>query len=225
MRTAGYRLVAAADVVLAALPGRTSARLRRISKPMLMPTLAAAVLQDERSGAGQRSAVLAGIGLAGVGDVALLGSRDPAFITGLGAFLGAHVSYAIGFARDGGLAGLRRSPVRGLPALVVVGVGAAALLPRAGALRLPVAGYTAVIGTMAALAGGTGRRDAAVGAALFCASDLLLGWCRFRGSPGSGRLADAAVMAGYAAGQEAIARSLATRGSQPAGSPGVGGGT
>lgn len=104
-------------------------------------------------------------------------------------------------------------------------MGAAALLPRAGSLRLPVAVYTAVIGAMAALAGGTGRRDAAIGAALFCASDLLLGWSRFHGAPGPGRLADAVVMASYAAGQETIARSLTTPRSRPAAWPGVGGGT
>lgn len=225
LRRTGYRLSAATDVLLAALPGQTPARLRRITKPLLMPTLAAAVLLDQRPAAGQRSAALTGIGLSGIGDVSLLGSGDSAFITGLGAFLGAHLSYAVGFARDGGLAGLRRAPVRAFPALVVVGFGAVALLPRAGALRIPVAGYTAVIGAMAALAAGTGRRDAAVGAALFCASDLLLGWCRFRGAPGPGRLADAVVMATYAAGQEAIARSLTTHRPRSGGRAGVGGST
>lgn len=102
MRNAGYRLVAAADVVFSALPGRSFTRLRRLSKPALMPTLAAAVLLDQRSASGQRSATLVGIGLSGVGDVALLGSRDPAFIAGLGSFLGAHLAYAIGFAGTAG---------------------------------------------------------------------------------------------------------------------------
>ncbi len=154
-----------------------------------------------------------------IGDLALLDDSDPAFIVGLGVFLAGHACYATAFAKTGGLAGLKRRPSAAIPAAALMAVGASAILPRAGALKIPVAGYIGVISTMAALAAGTGRRDAVVGAGLFALSDLLLGLAKFRESPVSPGFTDAAVMALYTAGQAYIMRALT--GSRP----GVGAGT
>src|SRR5690348_5508851 len=81
--TAAFLAVAVADVALAAGVKPGWAKLRRVTKPLLMPTL---MVGRERLT--QRALVLGG-----AGDVALLGTGDAAFTTGLGAFLAGHVAW------------------------------------------------------------------------------------------------------------------------------------
>lgn len=174
-----------------------------------MPALGFSALR-RGPGARRRSAgtAVAGLTLSWCGDVALLRTDENAFVVGLGAFLGGHVAYGAGFRAAGGVDGLRKNPLLGVPALAVAGAGAGALLPVAGSLRAPVAGYIGVITAMTALAIGTRRPTAIAGAALFCASDLLLGLSRFRTLPVPKPVVDAVVMATYCAAQELIVRSL-----------------
>lgn len=168
-------------------------------------------------GPGYRRAVLAGMGLSCVGDIALMLPVD-AFVPGLVAFLLAHVCYIVAF-RAGFRAG------RGLGvAVVALGAFAAtnvtALWPHLPAdMRAPVLAYVVVLALMAILAlarfwakpslPGVSRRSAgwaAGGALLFVASDSLLAWDRFAdGLP----MASLLVLGTYYAAQYGIARSVA----------------
>jgi uncharacterized membrane protein YhhN len=163
-----------------------------------------------------RRAVLAGMLLSCVGDIALMLPMD-AFVPGLVAFLLAHLCYIVAF-RDGLRAGW------GLLAAAVL-LGAFAVLNVMGLwphlpvpMRIPVLAYVVVLASMAvlALARAWARprqaapepcsaRWAATGAVLFVASDSLLAWDRFAGGL---PLASLLVLSTYYAAQYAIARSV-----------------
>jgi uncharacterized membrane protein YhhN len=163
-----------------------------------------------------RRAVLAGMLLSCVGDIALMLPMD-AFVPGLVAFLLAHLCYIVAF-RDGLRAG------RGLFAAAVL-LGAFAVLNVMGLwphlpapMRIPVLAYVVVLASMAVLAlarlwrstrpdpvEARSVRWAAAGALLFVASDSLLAWDRFAdGLP----LASLLVLSSYYAAQYAVARSV-----------------
>jgi uncharacterized membrane protein YhhN len=165
---------------------------------------------------GYRRAVLAGMGLSCIGDIALMLPMD-AFVPGLVAFLLAHVCYIVAF-RAGIHAG------RGLGvAAVLLGAFAAgnliALWPHLPAdMRVPVLAYVVVLAVMAILAlarhwrapapQGIDRRGtawAAGGAVLFVASDCLLAWDRFGGGL---PMVSLLVLSTYYAAQYGIARSV-----------------
>ncbi|NMO14876.1 lysoplasmalogenase [Pyxidicoccus fallax] len=122
--------------------------------------------------------VFAGLVLSLVGDV-LMEVGPELFLPGLGAFLLAHVSYAVAYLTV--TRSLRLA--RALP-FAFFGVGASVFLwPGLGSMALPVTAYVVVICTMAwraaAMMGAEGlaRREqwaAFVGALLFAASDGLL---------------------------------------------------
>jgi uncharacterized membrane protein YhhN len=128
--------------------------------------------------------VTAGIALSVVGDVALLGPSNKAFIAGLAAFLLAHVAYVIAFV------GVAVWSPR-IPVVAVIMIVASTLLVRAiwkGAAGLEVAiiAYAAVITAMVVSAWATIGGPlplapvAAVGAVLFYISDATLALNRFR---------------------------------------------
>src|SRR3954452_4591814 len=91
-----YTAVAATDVVLAAGGKRRTAR--RLTKPALMPLLMAHVATSQDSD-GTKPLVLARLGLACAGDVALLGEGEGPFAAGLASFLAAHVCSLAAFAK------------------------------------------------------------------------------------------------------------------------------
>ncbi|MEJ7651659.1 MAG: lysoplasmalogenase [Nakamurella sp.] len=209
MRTTLFRVTAALDVAAAAVGTPTARRVRSLTKAALMPVLGFSALRRTPGARSRRAGTAAaGLALSWCGDVALLRDDETAFVVGLGAFLGGHLAYGAGFGAAGGVDGLRSNPLLAVPALAVAGAGAAALLPVAGSLRGPVAGYIGVITAMTALAIGTRRPTAIAGAALFCASDLLLGLSRFRMLPLPKSVVHAVVMTTYSAAQELIVRSL-----------------
>ncbi|NND85452.1 MAG: lysoplasmalogenase [Acidimicrobiia bacterium] len=127
--------------------------------------------------------ILVGLGLSWVGDAALLGRSDTAFLIGLVAFLLGHVAYVIAFASLPPDA----SPVAfGLAAvwLVAAGVISRWLLPVVdGSMRVPVGAYIAVITVMVVLSGGAGAAASDVripiGAVLFGISDIAVARDRF----------------------------------------------
>jgi len=163
-----------------------------------------------------RRAVLAGMLMSCVGDIALMLPMD-AFVPGLVAFLLAHLCYIAAF-RDGLRGG--RSLVA---ASVLLGAFAAlnvlGLWPHLPApMRIPVLAYVVVLASMAVLALARAwvrpqaaapepcsARWAAAGAVLFVASDSLLAWDRFAGGL---PLASLLVLSTYYAAQYAIARSV-----------------
>ncbi len=133
----------------------------------------------------ERPAVLLLIGLvlSFVGDVLLIPKgKKVTFLLGLGAFLCAHVAYAIAFVLHGVET---RGVLVGAGVLVLAGVPLSRWLFAHvhGAMRPPVAGYVVAITAMVALAIGAtaegARMTLAIGAALFYASDLCVARERF----------------------------------------------
>ncbi len=169
--TAAFVAVAAADVALAAgmKPGRD--KLRRLTKPLLMPTLM--VGRDRMT---QRA-----LAFGGAGDVALLGTGDAAFTAGLAAFLAGHIAWIQALRKRGGTGVVRRNPVLVLPyAAAAIGLNAY-LWPHTGRDRYPVIAYSTALAAMAVTALDTGRPITATGGALFLTTDTLLALEKFAG--------------------------------------------
>ena len=213
----GVILLAAVLAIVGAFLAGDGRWLHWLAKPATT-LLIAAIAWQARAPAQPfyRRAVLAGMLLSCVGDIALMLPMD-AFVPGLVAFLLAHVCYIVAF-RDGLRAG------RGL--LAAVGpLGAFAVLNVMGLwphlpapMRIPVLAYVVVLASMAVLALARAwvrpqaaapepcsARWAAAGAVLFVASDSLLAWDRFAGGL---PLASLLVLSTYYAAQYAIARSV-----------------
>lgn len=175
--------------------------LAGISKWLLMPTLALAVIASSPARRSTATALLlAAITLSWLGDITPLYASDWFFVLGLSFFLLAHIAYLVLFVR--GL-GYRRPRPIALVYLLWWLAFVALLGPWLGALLIPVAAYGAVLGAMAAFAT-RGSLPIAIGGALFLVSDTLLGSDRFL--PGfdlwqSGFL----IMITYLAGQGLIA--------------------
>lgn len=166
--------------------------------------------------AGYRRAVLAGMLLSCIGDIALMLPID-AFVPGLIAFLLAHLCYIAAF-RDGWRAG-RGLGLAALLLAVFAAINLGGLWPLLpSALRVPVVVYVAVLALMATLAlarawsrpqplpaEAHSARWAACGAVLFVISDSTLAWDRFGGGL---PMAALCVLATYYAAQYCIARSV-----------------
>lgn len=124
-------------------------------------------------------AILGGLLLSWAGDFFLIGESRTSFTVGLGAFLLAHLAYAVAFAING----VAPPPVA-LGAVVMALVGGVTLrwLLRAGLpgpMRAPVAAYLLAIGSMVALALGTRLFPVMAGAIAFAASDVFVARQRF----------------------------------------------
>jgi uncharacterized membrane protein YhhN len=150
------------------------------------------------------------------GDVALLGTSERAFLTGVGSFFGAHVAYVAAFVsvRDPApdLSVLRLPLGLWLTTAPVMGVAAGRQDP---ALRAPVAAYATILSAMfassrlldPALPRGA-RRAVRTGTALFVVSDFVLATQKFLLRKPRPAL-DSFVMATYTAGQGLIAAGVA----------------
>jgi uncharacterized membrane protein YhhN len=207
-----------------------SAALTILSAPLAMPLLAfvfkplttllviAHAWPRGRELPAVRRAVLAGLGLSLLGDVALLWPES-GFLAGLLSFLLAHLAYLFAFTRVQPLANWW--PAFGAYALLAGGI-LAALWPGVPApLRAPVAVYVVCLAAMAAQAlvlawRARGKADAgraallALGGALFVSSDALLATNRFAAAlPWSGLW----ILSTYWAAQWCIASWLAPAGS------------
>lgn len=186
-----YPALAAADALLAAT-GRD--RARRLTKPLLMPTLMA----------GKPRPVQRALALGGVGDVALLGQGSLAFSAGLGAFLAGHVAWLAAL-RPEAAGGLRRRPLLGVSYVAAWAGLNAFLWPRTGKDRLPVLVYSTALLATALAAADTGEPDVTAGGALFLASDALLALEKFADVQLPAH--EAVVMATYTSGQALLARA------------------
>lgn len=160
----------------------------------------------------RRAAILVGLTLSLAGDVALLWPQQ-GFLIGLVAFLLAHLAYLIAFSASVHLA------ERALPLAayaVVAGLILWQLWPGVPApLRLPVLIYVIALTSMAAQAAcwalaepGQWSRRAAIGGALFVASDAALALNKFS-TPFE--LAPLAILLSYWSAQALIALSLPSR--------------
>lgn len=213
--TTGYLVLAAADSYLAGRTGTAARRARRVTKPLLMPVLAASTelaVGESRTGLtrGVQAAQLFSWG----GDVALLGRGESSFLAGVGSFFAAHIAYIGGFGtvRDDragvNAPGAKAGAVAWAATAPVMAVAAGRKDPH---LRLPIAAYAAVLSTMFATSTmldrdlrTSARRRIAAGTSLFLLSDSLLGIQKFLRNAPSPAL-ETAVMATYTTGQWLIA--------------------
>jgi len=189
--------------------------LRVVAKPLLMPVLAGWVLVvATRPVARPVRRLLVGLGLAWLGDVALLCDADVAFLVGLLCFLGMQVAYLAAFPAVPGRGLVQLRPALALPYLVVWVAMNGWLHPGVDTLFVPVLVYSAVLLAMAVRAldvsAGLPRPFGAwvaVGGALFVVSDGLLAAAAFDAVAG-GAGWDSAVMTTYVAAQALIAAGL-----------------
>ncbi|MFB7373962.1 lysoplasmalogenase [Streptomyces sp. NPDC056222] len=135
----------------------------RITKPLLMPLLAAYAATR-----GAPKLLLTALLLGWCGDLFLLSDADWAFLVGMGSFAAGHVCYLVLFGR-------RRTSVPLGIAYTVALVGTVVLLwPDLPAeLRIPVAGYSLLLTAMAYRSSALGL-TAGAGGALFLLSDTLI---------------------------------------------------
>ncbi|MGW2277118.1 lysoplasmalogenase [Streptomyces sp. NPDC001770] len=157
---AGYLVVSAADLG-GLLAGADTVHL--LAKPLLMPLLAAyaAVRGGPRW-------LIAALLLGWGGDVALMVDHDTAFLLGMGSFAAGHLCYLRLFGR----APASRA-AGGAYAVVLAAVLVAMWGDLQAGMRLPMAGYSLLLATMAWRSGALGRY-AAAGGALFLLSDSLI---------------------------------------------------
>lgn len=211
-----YAVVAAADTVLAAFPSRR--RIRWLTKPLLMPTLAVKLADGDDDPAVRR--VLLALGLCWAGDLALLAPGRRAFLGGLGSFLAAHLAYVAAFRGLSSRGPLGTAAGRAAVGLGVVAAPTMALAARRTDPRLaaPVAAYGIVLAAMVAASAAVpverGRARILTGTSLFLLSDTLLGVQKFLLSDRS-PLLESAVMATYTAGQWRICDGVTGRGAGP----------
>jgi uncharacterized membrane protein YhhN len=212
----GYVGLAVVDSLLAGSPRPGARRIRRVTKPMLVPTLAAALLTDQDARRSPlRSTTLVAQAAGWGGDVALLGKGTGSFLAGAGSFALGHVAYIAGFRRNG----RSRAAVLAAPAPRAIGatwLASGPLLALAAsrtqkALGPAVLGYSAVLATMAATSTQLdpavpedARRATAAGGALFLISDTLLGLREFVLRSDTPAV-ESAVMATYTAAQLLLA--------------------
>jgi uncharacterized membrane protein YhhN len=216
---AGYTALAAADTILAGKTSKAARRARFVLKPLLMPTLSAAFSEVTRGRTDTLTrSTQAAQALSWGGDVALLGSGDKAFLTGVASFAGAHAAYITGFAsrRDRGPVlrhpGLKAAAGMWATTAPVMGIAAAR---KSRELGVPVAGYGTILAVMFATStlldpsiNANARRTLQTGTGLFLLSDSLLGAQEFLLRKHSPAL-ESAVMATYTAGQGLIAAGVA----------------
>jgi uncharacterized membrane protein YhhN len=187
----GYVAVGVLDAWLAGSPRTSAHRARWLTKPMLMPLLAAALLNRRGiKDSPTRHSTLLAEAAGWVGDVILLNDGTVAFAAGAGAFGVGHVAYIWGFRANRRI----ERPLTGAPSgRVAMGLAlCAGPLMAVGAARedpaLPpaVAAYVGLLSTMFACAGNLRadlpartRRLTSIGAAAFVVSDSLLATRQF----------------------------------------------
>jgi uncharacterized membrane protein YhhN len=178
-------------------------------KPLTTALILAAVLiAAPAAGPAYRLWVAGALALSLAGDVCLMYEGNLWFAAGLGSFLLAHLLFILAFL-DGVPLGL---PPAWTGLVVAYGLALCGwLLPRAGALKIPVALYCLVLLGMALAAalrwtvlGGPGPLLALYGALLFVASDSALAIRKFGGSY---RGAQALILSSYWLAIGLIARS------------------
>jgi uncharacterized membrane protein YhhN len=207
---ASATFVAAAVVHLATQFLDSSGLLADVSKALLMPSLALALMTAAPAPRGRLVArTLVALGFSFLGDVVpgfLTG--DPSFLVMVGFFLLAQLTYIATFwpMRREGVAGRRPRVLLGYAAVFVALV--AACRAGAGSLFVPVFVYGAALTTMAVLATGVSRL-AGVGGAVFMLSDSLIALGQFTDLdlPLHGFW----VMLTYVVGQALIAAGVAAR--------------
>ena len=214
-----YGALAAADTWLSGRPSTAAHRARFVTKPLLMPVLAASLATNERAtGSPLRTSTLIAQAGGWGGDVALLGGGTKPFLTGVGSFGVGHVAYVVGFLRRRDHAPVREdNSVRVIAGTWALTAPVMAFLAGRQKRELggPVLGYATLLAAMAAAASHldptvpvSARRLTAAGAALFMVSDSLLGFRQFALTDPPPAL-ETAVMTTYTAAQFLLSEGAA----------------
>lgn len=198
-----FAVAAVADWVA---EGTGRARVRYLTKPAALAALLGVALALDPASSTMRAWFVVALAFSLAGDVFLMLPSDR-FVAGLAAFLVAHLAYIGGLLADGVSAGGLAAGLA-VAAVAVVAIGRPLLAGvgrTATEMTVPVAAYMAVISAMVVCAVGTGDGLAIAGAALFYASDTLIGTSRFvRSTP----WAPVAIMVTYHMGQCLLVLSL-----------------
>ena len=214
-----YAGLALADTWLAGSSDPRAHKARVLTKPLLMPTLAASLITNPRAASSplRTSTLVAQAGGWG-GDLALMAHGTTPFAVGSGSFAVGHAAYITGF--------LRRRSRKPLPGPKAVGGLWAVTAPGMvfGAYRQDkvlgpaIAGYSAMLaGTVAAATQldpalpKTARRTTLLGAGLFMLSDSVLGTRKFLWKDAPARV-ESVVMATYTAAQFLLSEGAARAG-------------
>jgi len=213
--TTAFVTLAATDTYLAGRGSTRARRVRKLTKPLLMPALGAASIPDQPV---RHRPLTRGVQVAQtfswLGDVALLSTSRAGFLSGVAAFAGAHAGYITAFARTRDPRAAVSDPGPRAAALAFA-TTAPAMAIAAGrkdrTLSLPIAAYGGVLASMFGSSTMLNqelprhvRRRIVAGTTLFLASDSLLGVQKFmlhRPVPAL----ESAVMATYTTGQWLIA--------------------
>lgn len=213
---AAYAGLALVDTALSVSTKPTAHQARLLTKPLLMPVLAAS-LATSPGWSPARMPVLAAQAGGWVGDVALLSEERRPFVVGTAAFGVGHLAYLAAFVPR-----RRREPrlvddprARALATLWATTSPVVAWHARRTGVAPVVAVYSATLTSMVIAAtrldrsqSATGRRLVAAGALLFLASDSTLGLRKFVLDDPS-PLVEGAVMASYTAAQLLISEGAA----------------
>jgi uncharacterized membrane protein YhhN len=177
------------------------------SKPLALIALIGVALTLDPIDPATRSWFVVALVCSLAGDVFLL-DGDKRFIPGLVAFLLAHLAYTVGLvvAPDWSWSGFGAA----LVAMALLAGTIGVQIVRAARRSTPVLGpavtaYLLAISVMFCAAAATGNWFAIVGAALFVASDSVLGWRQF---VGSARWMPVTIMVTYHLGQAGLVASL-----------------
>ena len=202
----GLAAVAAAGDLASIL--RHNRRLEYATKPTVMVLLIAAALLLGPASQGERALFVVALVLGLAGDVFLM-LPDRFLLPGIGAFLGGHLAYVVGF-RFAGF-----SVVGLIIGVIIVAATAGLLLRRIlraleasgrANLRNPVLAYAIVISLMTVSATASGNLVAAAGGLLFFFSDVIFAWYRFVKPVAWGQPVNIVM---YQAGQALLVLSLA----------------
>jgi uncharacterized membrane protein YhhN len=213
-----YAGLAIADTWLAGSANPTAHRARVLTKPLLMPTLAASLITDPRAASSplRTTTLLAQAGGWG-GDLALMGHGTKPFAIGSGSFAVGHAAYITGFLRNRGATRPGPKQVGALWAVTSPGMVFGAYRQEK-VLGPAIAGYSAMLaGTVAAATQldaalpKSARSATLLGAGLFMLSDSVLGTRKFVLKNAPARL-ESVVMATYTAAQFLLSEGAARAG-------------
>lgn len=185
---------------------RGDRRLIYLCKPATLAFLIAVALALDPVHSDTRAWFVVALVFSLAGDVFLMLPRD-AFVAGLSSFLVGHLAYVVGLNLHSEDRWLLALPV--LVVAVLLGVRLVGGIRRNGHTKLlgPVVAYVLVITAMVASAAASGNGLALAGAALFMASDALIGETRFVRPRSWGPLA---IITTYHVGQALLVLSLTT---------------
>lgn len=214
-----YVAIAAADTWLSGSANPRAHQARMLTKPLLMPTLAASLITNpQATNSPLRNSTLAAQAAGWAGDLALLGDEPKNFFAGSSSFAVGHAAYISGF-----LSNRSQTPRPGPKAIAALwaatspGVAYAAF-QQDQRLGPTLAAYSAMLSSTAAAATQldpalpkAARRASLLGAGMFMLSDSILGTRKFLLKDPPHRL-ESAVMATYTAAQFLLSEGAARAG-------------